>query len=340
MRILVIVGLAAAAVLGVSFWASQQSAGDSDEIVVYSARQEHLIKPLFDRFTEQTGIRVRYITDDAGPLLQRLRAEGSNTRADMLMTVDAGNLWQAAEQDVLAAVASDTLERNVPAHLRDPDGRWFGLSVRARTIVYSPERVDPEDLSTYEALADEEWDGRLCLRTSKKVYNQSLVATMIARHGEQRTEEIVGGWVDNLATQPFSNDTAVMEAIVAGQCDVGIVNTYYFGRLQERDGDDTPLALFWPNQDAEGVHVNVSGAGITRHASNPEAARQLLEWLSEQEAQELFGALNMEYPVRPDTEWTERVRSWGEFQGDDIDVAEAGRRQVDAVMLMDRVGYR
>ncbi|MCK8516579.1 Fe(3+) ABC transporter substrate-binding protein [Methylonatrum kenyense] len=340
MRVLLIVGLVAAAVLGVSFWASQQSGGQGDEIIVYSARQEHLIKPLFDRFTEETGMRVRYVTDDAGPLLQRLRAEGANTRADMLMTVDAGNLWQAAEQDVLASIESDTLERNVPANLRDPDGRWFGLSVRARTIVYSTERVDPEDLSTYEALADDQWDGRLCLRTSKKVYNQSLVATMIARHGEELTEEIVSGWVDNLATQPFSNDTAVMEAIVAGQCDVGIVNTYYFGRLQERDGDETPLALFWPNQDAEGVHVNVSGAGITRHASNPEAALQLLEWLSEQEAQEMFGALNMEYPVRPETEWTERVRGWGEFQGDDIDVSEAGRRQVDAVMLMDRVGYR
>ena len=340
MRLVVIVALVIAAILGVSFWVSQQSGGQGDEIVVYSARQEHLIKPLFDRFTEQTGIRVRYVTDDAGPLLQRLRAEGGNTRADMLITVDAGNLWQAAEQDVLAPVESDTLERNVPANLRDADGRWFGLSVRARTIVYSTERVAPEDLSTYEALADAEWEGRLCLRTSKKVYNQSLVATMIARHGEERTEEIVGGWVDNLATQPFSNDTAVMEAIVAGQCDVGIVNTYYFGRLQERDGDDTPLALFWPNQDAEGVHVNVSGAGITRHASNPDAALQLLEWLSEQEAQEMFGALNMEYPVRPDTEWTERVRSWGDFHGDDIDVSEAGRRQVDAVMLMDRVGYR
>ena len=340
MRLVVIVALVIGAILGVSFWVSQQSGGQGDEIVVYSARQEHLIKPLFDRFTEQTGIRVRYVTDDAGPLLQRLRAEGGNTRADMLITVDAGNLWQAAEQDVLAPVESDTLERNVPANLRDADGRWFGLSVRARTIVYSTERVAPEDLSTYEALADAEWEGRLCLRTSKKVYNQSLVATMIARHGEERTEEIVGGWVDNLATQPFSNDTAVMEAIVAGQCDVGIVNTYYFGRLQERDGDDTPLALFWPNQDAEGVHVNVSGAGITRHASNPEAALQLLEWLSEQEAQEMFGALNMEYPVRPDTEWTERVRSWGDFHGDDIDVSEAGRRQVDAVMLMDRVGYR
>ena len=340
MRLSLFVGIVAAAVIAVSYWAMNQSPDDGEEVVVYSARQEHLIKPLFDRFTEETGIRVRYVTDDAGPLLQRLRAEGRNTRADMVMTVDAGNLWQAAEQDVLAALDSATLEANVPANLRDPDRRWFGLSVRARTIVYSTERVDPDELSTYEALADEDWEGRLCLRTSKKVYNQSLVATMIARHGEAETEEIVGGWVDNLATQPFSNDTAVMEAIVAGQCDVGIVNTYYFGRLQERDGDDTPLALFWPNQDAEGVHLNVSGAGITRHASNPEAALQLLEWLSGEEAQQMFGALNMEYPVRPDTEWTERVSSWGEFRGDDINVSEAGRRQVDAVMLMDRVGYR
>ncbi len=327
---------AVTAVSGLSL-STAQAAG---EVVVYSARQEHLIKPLFDRFTEQTGIDVRYITDDAGPLLQRLRAEGRNTRADMLMTVDAGNLWQAAEWGVLASVESDVLRERVPQHLRDPDSRWFGLSVRARTIVYSTDRVDPSELSTYEALADPDWKGRVCLRTSKKVYNQSLVATMLSRHGEERTEQVVRGWVDNLATQPFSNDTSLMEAIIAGQCDVGIVNTYYFGRLQQRDGEDIPLKLFWPNQDAEGVHVNVSGAGITRHAGNPEGALRLLEWLADEEAQQMFGALNMEYPVAPEVSPDERVASWGDFQADTLNVSEAGRLQVPAVMLMDRAGYR
>ncbi len=312
---------------------------DDDQITVYSARQEHLIKPLFDRFTEETGIRVRYVTDNAGPLLARLKAEGRNTPADMLMTVDAGNLWQAAEEGVLNSVDSETLRSNIPGYLRDPDGQWFGLSVRARTIIYSTERVDPDELSTYEALAEPEWEGRLCLRTSRKVYNQSLVAMMIARHGEEKTQEIVEGWVDNLAASPFSNDTSVMQAIEAGQCDVGIVNTYYFGRLQ-KDDPDIPLALHWANQDEHGVHVNVSGAGITRHAGNPEGARKLLEWLSGEEAQEMFGALNLEYPASEDVPLNDLVAAWGEFDPDTINVSEAGRLQVPAVMLMDRAGYR
>ncbi|MDZ7751125.1 MAG: Fe(3+) ABC transporter substrate-binding protein [Gammaproteobacteria bacterium] len=314
-------------------------AAAAEEVVVYSARKEHLIKPLFDAFTAETGINVRYVTDKAGPLLARLQAEGANTPADMLMTVDAGNLWQAAEQGVLAAVESETLKANVPAHLRDPEGRWFGLSVRARTIVYSTERVDTEELSTYEGLADPKWQGRLCLRTSKKVYNQSLVAMMMERLGAERTQEVVEGWVANLATQPFSNDTKTMEAVAAGQCDVAIVNTYYFGRLQKKD-PDIELALFWPNQDDSGVHVNVSGAGITRHAPHPEAALRLLEWLSTPAAQDRFAGLNMEYPVNPAVEPDPLVAAWGDFKADNINVSKAGELQAEAVMLMDRAGYR
>lgn len=315
------------------------TAAASDEVVVYSARKEHLIKPLFDAFTAETGIDVRYVTDKAGPLLARLQAEGANTRADMLMTVDAGNLWQAAEQGVLAPVESEVLEANVPEHLQDPANRWFGLSVRARTIVYNTERVDPAELSTYRALADPKWRGRLCLRTSKKVYNQSLVAMMMARLGEEKTEEVVEGWVANLATQPFSNDTKTMEAVAAGQCDVAIVNTYYFGRLQKKD-PDINLALFWPNQEGSGVHVNISGAGITRHAENPEATLKLLEWLSTPAAQERFAGLNMEYPVNPAVAPDPLVASWGDFKADTINVARAGELQAEAVMLMDRAGYR
>lgn len=311
----------------------------ADEVVVYSARNEHLIKPLFDRYTEETGVPVRYITDKEGPLLQRLQAEGKRTPADLLITVDAGNLWQAAQRDVLAETDSAVLQANIPAHLRDPGNRWFGLSVRARTIAYSTERVAPEALSTYEDLADPKWRGRLCLRTSKKVYNQSLVATLMARHGEAKTEEIVRGWVANLATAPFSNDTKALEAVAAGQCDVTIVNTYYFGRLQKQR-PDLPVALFWPNQDSSGVHVNVSGAGITRYAKHPEAALALLEWLSSQEAQGMFAGLNMEYPANPDVAPDPLVAAWGEFKADDLNVSEAGRLQADAIRLMDRAGYR
>lgn len=308
-------------------------------VTVYSARNEQLIKPLFERFTAETGIPVRYITDKEGPLLARLKAEGRNTRADMLMTVDAGNLWQAAEQGVLAELKSPVLDKNIPEYLRDPQGRWYGLSVRARTIVYSSERVKPEQLSTYAELADPRWKGKLCLRTSKKVYNQSLVAMMIARDGEQKTEQVVRGWVANLAAPPFSDDTALIKAIAAGQCDVGIVNTYYLGRLL-KDNPDYPVKLFWADQNGAGVHVNVSGAGITRHAPNPAAAKQLLEWLSTPEAQALYAGNNLEFTANPKVEQAPVVQAWGKFKSDVINVSEAGRLQRRAVMLMDRAGYR
>lgn len=314
-------------------------ANAADEVVVYSARNEQLIRPLFDAYRKQTGTTVRFITDKEGPLLERLKAEGAKTPADVLLTVDAGNLWYAAEQGVLAKVDSRVLDQNVPAHLRDPEGRWYGLSVRARTIVYNPKRVQPAELSTYEALGDPKWKGRLCLRTSKKVYNQSLVAMMIARMGEAKTEEIVRAWVANLATPPLSDDTKVLEAIAAGQCDVGVVNTYYFGRLMKKK-PDLPLAIFWPNQADHGVHVNVSGAGVTAHAKHRDAAIRLIEWLSSESAQNLFADENMEYPVNPRVKPHPEVAAWGSFKPDTINVSEAGRLQAAAVKLMDRAGYR
>src|SRR3990170_1191446 len=201
------------------------------ELVVYSARNEQLIKPIFDRYSAETGQKIRFVTDDAGPLIERLNAEGANSQADILMTVDAGELWHAADLGLFQATSSEVLKENIPESLRDPENRWFGFSIRARTIVYSTERVKPEELSDYAALAGERWKGKLCLRTSKKVYNKSLVAMLIAEHGEPKAEEIVRGWVANLAAEPFSNDTLLMQAIAAGQCDVGLVNTYYFGRL-------------------------------------------------------------------------------------------------------------
>lgn len=309
------------------------------ELIVYSERNESLIKPLFDAYTQETGVDIRFITDQAGPLLERLKAEGENTPADLLITVDAGNLWLAAQEGVLAPVDSEVLMKNIPLHLRDPDKRWFGLSVRARTIVYSTERVAPGELTTYEDLASPAWKGRLCLRTSKKVYNQSLVAMMLERLGPKETEQVVRGWVKNLATAPFSNDTKLMEAIDAGQCDVGIVNTYYFGRLQ-REKPDIKLALFWPNQDSNGVHVNISGAGVTRYAKHPAEAVKLLEWLSTGEAQGAFADMNLEYPANPQVQPDPAVAAWGGFKPDTINVTVAGRRQAEAVMLMDRAGYR
>ncbi len=309
------------------------------ELVVYSARNEPLIKPMFDRFTEETGIRVVFVTDKAEVLMQRLQAEDNNTPADVLLTVDAGNLWWATQNDLLQSLDSAVLETNIPEYLRDPENRWFGLSVRARTIVYSPERADARMLNTYEGLADPMWRGRLCLRTSKKVYNQSLVAMLIAEHGEAKTEQIVRGWVANLAADVFANDTAVIEAIAAGQCDVGIVNTYYFGRLL-RDKPDLPVKIFWANQGSGGVHVNVSGGGIVRNARHSENARQLLEWLSAGEAQSMFASSNLEFPANPAVASDPAVAAWGEFEASRLSLARAGELQSAAVRLMDRAGYR
>jgi len=316
-----------------------QQTDSKKEIVVYSSRKEHLIKPFFEQFTKETGIPVVYITDAAAPLVSRLKAEGERSPADILMTVDAGNLWLAKNEGILQSLDSKVLEENVPESLQDPDNQWFGLTVRARTIVYSKERVNPSELSTYEALGDEQWEDRLCLRTSKKVYNQSLVAMLIARHGEEKAQQIVEGWVGNLATDPFSNDTKVMNAIEAGACDVGIVNTYYFGRL-EKESPEIPLALYWPNQESTGVHVNISGAGITKHSSNVENATKLLEWMSSAEAQQMYAGLNMEYPANPEIEPVPEVEAWGSFKADDMNLSKAGELQPQAVKVMDRAGYK
>jgi iron(III) transport system substrate-binding protein len=311
----------------------------ADEVVVYSARNEQLIKPLFDAYTKETGVTINFITGTEGALLERLKAEGANTPADLLITVDAGNLWYAANEGVLAKLKSPVLNANIPAHLRDPDGQWYGLSVRARTIAYNTQKVKPLELSTYENLADPKWKGRLCLRTSKKVYNQSLVAMMIAHQGEKKTEQIVKGWVANLATDPIADDTKVLEAIAAGQCDVGVVNTYYYGRLMKKS-PELPLALYWPNQSDRGVHVNISGAGVTKHAKHKQAAVKFLEWLSSEKAQNLFADENQEYPANPTVKPDASVAAWGSFKQDNINVAQAGSLQVDAVKLMDRAGYK
>ena len=311
----------------------------AEELVIYSARNEQLIKPLFDAYTAETGTAIKFITDREGPLMARLKAEGANTPADLLITVDAGNLWQAANEDLLKPVSSTVLTANIPAHLRDPQNRWFGLSVRARTLVYNTRKVKPSDLSTYEDLADPKWKGRLCLRTAKKVYNQSLVAMMIAEHGEARTEQIVRGWVSNLATDVFPDDTKMMEAVAAGQCDAGIGNTYYYGRLMEKR-PGLPLALFWPNQKGNGVHVNISGAGVTKYAKHEQAAVKLLEWLSSKKAQNLFADANLEYPANPRIEPDPAVIAWGQFKHNPVNVAKAGELQVTAVKLMDRAGYK
>jgi iron(III) transport system substrate-binding protein len=311
----------------------------ADEVVVYSARIDELIKPVFDAYTEKTGVKVKFITDKEAPLIARLKAEGANTPADLLITVDAGNLWQAEQEGVLQPTKSDIIDANIPAQYRSSTDSWTGLSLRARTIFYSTERVKPQELSTYEALADKNWEGRLCLRTSKKVYNQSLTATLIEAHGAEKTEEIVKGWVDNLATDVFADDTALLQAIDAGQCDVGITNTYYYGRLHKQN-PDLKVKPFWPNQADRGVHVNLAGAGVTKHAPHAEQARKLLEWMTTPDAQSIFAGVNQEYPANPAVQPSAEVASWGTFKADTVATEVAGKRQAEATMLMDRAGWQ
>lgn len=323
---------------------SSQTIAEAKPLIVYSSRAEHLIQPVFDLYTQQTGIPIAFITDKAGVLIERLKQEGDSSTADVFITVDAGNLGYAAAQELLLPLVSSVLTANVPAHLRDEKNRWTGLSLRARTIVYSTERVTPDELSTYEALADEAWDGLLCLRTAKKVYNQSLVAMLIAEHGEEKTQQIIEAWVNNLAVAPLSNDTKVMESIMVGQCDVGIVNSYYFGRLKVKN-PELPLALFWPNQGASdttqtGVHVNISGAGVLKHSKQAAAAQKFVEWMASDDAQAIFGGVNQEYPINPAIAVDPEVKSWGDFRASELPLSRAYELQPAAVKLMDRAGYR
>ena len=312
--------------------------GQAGELVVYSARSHYGQEPAMEAFTKKTGIQIKSFGGETGQLFERLKAEGDRTPADVLITVDAGNLWNAARAGLLARVDSPEIQASIPAHLRDPENRWVGLTVRARTIMYNTQRVKPDELSTYEALGDPKWKGRLCLRSSSHVYNQSLLATMIKRYGELKTEALVRGWVANNPTL-INGDTKILEAIAAGQCDVGLTNTYYLGRIVAKD-PSFPVAPFWANQQTTGTHVNISGAGVTAHAKNRADAIKLIEFLTSAEAQQLFADSNFEYPANPQAAVGPILARWGKFKQDDTNVAAAGEFQAAATRLADRAGYK
>ena len=312
-------------------------------VTVYSSRIEALLKPTLDEYTKQTGVKINLLTDRGGSLTERLAAEGASSPADVLITVDVGNLWNAAQRGLLQKVDSPTLNANVPANFRDDGNRWWGLSQRERTIFYAPDRVKPEQLSTYEDLADPKWKGKLCLRTSKQAYTQSLVAMLIAKHGVDKAEAITKGWVNNLAGDVFTNDASLLKAIAAGQCDVGIANTYYFGRILAKEPQfNEQVKLFWANQgkDEGGAHVNLSGAGVTAHAKNPEGARKLLEWLSSDKVQTAYTHGTYESPINKKAEADPIVKAWGTFTPSPLNAGDIGSHQAEAIKLLDRVGYR
>lgn len=310
-------------------------ASSAGTVRVYSGRHYDL-EQAFTEFSEAKDVSVEFLFGGDAELRERLGSEGEDTLADVYMTVDAGNLALAASEGMFRPIESDVLTRAVPEHLRDPRGRWFGLSTRARTIMYHPDEVDPSELSTYEALVDPRWEGRLCMRNSTNVYTQSLVASLIAHHGYDGALEIVEGWVDN-DVEIINSDIRILDNIEAGACDVGITNHYYLARLLE-DDPDFPVRPFWANQDGRGVHVNVSGAGVTTHADDPGKARRLLEWLAT-DGQETFVSGNHEYPVNPAVEPDPIIEEFGPFEADTLNAGEHGARNADAVRLMDEAGY-
>ena len=317
----------------------------ADEVNVYSARQEDLIKPLLDRFTADTGITVNLVTGKADALLQRLQSEGTNSPADLFITTDAGRLHRAKAAGVLQSLHSDPLEAAIPAHLRDPEGYWFGISMRARPVFYVTGKVDPAELSTYEALADPKWKGRICIRSSDNIYNQSLVASMIASDGEAATENWAKGFVANFARPPQGGDRDQITAAAAGLCDIAIANTYYMAQMIH-SGDEAQAAaakavsVFWPNQDGRGAHVNVSGIALTASAKHKENAVRLMEYLVQPESQAWYATANQEYPVREGVSWSDTLTAWGPFKADDLNLSLLGENNAAAVMLMDRAGWR
>jgi iron(III) transport system substrate-binding protein len=317
----------------------------ADEVNVYSARKEALILPLLDKFEAQTGISFNLITAKADALLQRLVSEAQSTPADVFITTDAGRLQRARAAGVLQPVDNPILAQRVPENLRDKDNYWFGLSQRARVIFYAKDKVAPTELSTYEALADEKWKHRICIRSSNNIYNQSLVASMIEADGIEKTEAWVRGLVANFARKPAGGDTDQLRAAAAGLCDIAIANTYYFGRLVNSDNEKdqkvaTSLGVFWPNQDDRGAHINVSGAGITKYAKHREAAERLLVFLVSAESQTWYAEVNNEYPVVADAPIPATLMSFGRFKGDSLNLTRLGENNRAAVQLMDRAGWR
>jgi iron(III) transport system substrate-binding protein len=315
------------------------------EVNVYSARHYDTDQAMYDEFTAATGIEVNLIEGEADQLIERIKAEGQNSPADVLITVDAGRLHRAEEAGVLAPVDSDVLEAKVPAHLRDPDGLWFGLSQRLRAIVYAKDRVDPAEITSYEVLADPAWEGRVCIRSSTNVYNQSLVGAMIEAHGVEKTEAWAQGLVNNLAREPQGGDTDQILAVAAGECDVAVVNHYYYVRLLKSDKPEESevgeaVGIVFPDQDGRGTHANISGAGVIATAPNKDNAIAFVEYLTTDQAQEYFALGNHEFPVVEGVKTDPVLEQWGDIKTDQVNAASYGEHNAEAVMLMDRVGWK
>ena len=318
----------------------------SAEVVnLYSYRQPFLIKPFLDEFTKRSGVTVNVVFAKKG-MLERLKREGANSPADAVLTTDISRLKAHADADLLKSVQSDELSRNIPAQFRDPKGHWFGLTLRARVLAVSKERVTEGAIKTYEDLADPKWKGKICVRKGGHVYNRALVASLIAHHGIEKAEELVAKIVENFARKPQGNDRAQAKAVFEGVCDIAIINNYYFGKMKfnekkpEQKKWAEALRLLFPNQGDRGTHVNVSGAAVTKHSKNAGNAVKLIEFLSASFAQNMYASANYEYPVNPNVDWSNEVISWGRFRADTLDLAKIAELSPAAQKLADRVGWQ
>ncbi|MBE9156141.1 Fe(3+) ABC transporter substrate-binding protein [Nodosilinea sp. LEGE 06152] len=322
--------------------------GRGRAVNLYSARHYDTDDQLYEGFREATGIRVNLVEAEADQLIERIKSEGQNSPADILMTVDAGRLWRAEQEDLFQPVTSSILNEAIPENLRHPDGLWFGLTKRARVLVYNKATVDPAELSTYEDLADPKWRGRILVRSSTNIYNQSLVGSIIAAHGAEETEEWARGLVANLARNPEGGDTDQIKAVAAGLGDIAISNTYYLARLAKSDKPEEQaiaeqMGVFFPNQgdgpNGRGTHVNISGAGVVKTAPNAEAAVQFLEYLASPEAQRIFAEGNNEYPVVEGVAVDSVVAGFGDFKEDSLNASVFGRNNPEALRITDRAGW-
>jgi iron(III) transport system substrate-binding protein len=335
-------GLSTAVIVGLGLGAQGVLA---EEVNLYSSRHYDTDVALYESFTEETGIEVNLIEGSEDELIERIKAEGRNSPADVLITVDAGRLWRADQAGVLQPVSSAVLEERIPANLRHPEGKWFGLSKRLRGIVYAKDRVDPSEITAYEDLADPAWEGRVCIRSSTNVYNQSLVGSMIETLGVDETEAWAKGLVANMARPPQGGDTDQIKAVAAGECDVAVVNHYYLARLIKSDSEEDravaeQVGIVFPNQDGRGTHANISGAGVVATAPNQENAVKFLEYLTTPEAQGYFAQGNSEFPVVAEVKADPVLEAWGEIKTDAVNAAKYGEHNPEAVMLMDRAGWK
>jgi len=333
-------GLAATAVLATSAVATAPAV--ADEVNIYSYRQEFLIRPFLDRFTADTGIKVNVVFAKKG-MLERLKAEGQNSPADLILTVDIARLDALADEGLLQPISSGALSENIPAQYQHPDGLWFGLTTRARILYVSKDRVKPGTIKRYEDLTDPKWAGLICMRSSKHAYNRALLASMIAAHGEAKAEEWAKGLKANLARKPQGNDRAQVKAIKEGLCDIGIGNNYYFGKMKfnekkpEQKAWADSVYLVFPNADDRGTHVNISGVAMAKHAKNSDNALKLMEFLSGEVAQQMYASVNYEYPVNPKVKVDPEVASWGALKPDTVSLQEIADLSPKAVEMFQRV---